>query len=64
MGIPCDLEGEGKHLKKGQSVFWRKGDLMVQVWKDQRLLRMISTINEATIVNTRQKEVLCCCPAQ
>ena len=25
-GIPCDLEGEGKCLKKGQSAFRRKGD--------------------------------------
>jgi len=40
-GIPCNLEGEGKHLKKGQSVFQRKGDIMVQVWKDKRLVRMI-----------------------
>jgi hypothetical protein len=30
-GIPHDLEGEDKHLKKGQSVFRRKGDVMVQV---------------------------------
>jgi hypothetical protein len=30
-GIPRDLEGEGKCLKKGQSAFWRKGNVMVQV---------------------------------
>jgi hypothetical protein len=54
--IPHDLEGEGKRLTKGQSAFWRKGDVMVQVWKDQRLVRMISMIHEATIVNTRQKD--------
>ena len=30
-GIPRDLEGEGKCLKKGQSAFCRKGDVMVQV---------------------------------
>jgi hypothetical protein len=29
-GIPCDLE-----LKKRQSVFQRKGDTIVQVWKDR-----------------------------
>jgi len=55
-GIPCDLEGDGKCLKKGQSVFQRKGDVMVQVWKDKRLARMISTIHEATIVNTGQRD--------
>jgi len=37
-GIPHDLEGEGKRLKKGQSAFRRKGDIMVQVWKDKRLV--------------------------
>ena len=36
-GISHDLEEEGKRLKKGQSAFWRKGDVMVQVWKDKRL---------------------------
>ena len=34
-GIPCDLEGEDKHLKKGKSAFWRNGDIMVQVRKDK-----------------------------
>jgi hypothetical protein len=34
-GNPCDLEGEGKHLKKEKSAFWRNGDVMVQVWKDK-----------------------------
>ena len=55
-GIPRDLEGEGKRLKKGQSAFWRKGDVMVQVWKGKRLVRMISTIHEATVVNTGRKD--------
>ena len=54
-GIPRDLEGEGKRLKKGESAFWRKGDVMVQVWRDKRLVR-ISTIHDATIVNTGRKE--------
>ena len=54
-GIPRDLE-DGKHLKKGQSAFRRKGDVMVQVWKDKRLVRMISTIHDATIVNTGRKD--------
>jgi hypothetical protein len=34
-GIARDLEGEGKCLKKGKSVFWRNGDVMVQVWNDR-----------------------------
>jgi len=55
-GIPHDLEGEGKRLKKGQSAFQRKGDLMVQAWRDKILARMISTIHEATVVNTGRKD--------
>jgi hypothetical protein len=54
--MSCDLEGEGKPLKKLQSAFWRKGDIMVLVWKDKRLVRMISTIHEATTVNTGRKD--------
>jgi len=34
-GIPCDLEGEGKHLKKDKSAFWRIGDVMVRVWNNR-----------------------------
>ena len=55
-GIPCDLEGEGKCSKRGQSAFRRKGDVMVQVWKDKRLVRIISTIHDAKIVNTGRKD--------
>ena len=34
-GIPRDLEGEGKCLKKGKSAFRTNGDVMVQVSKDK-----------------------------
>ena len=37
-GIPSDLEGEGKHLKKGQAVCQKNGDVSVCVWKDVRLV--------------------------
>ena len=55
-GIPRDPEGEGKCLNKGQSSFWRKGNVMVPVWKDKKLVRMISMIHDATIVNTGGKD--------
>jgi hypothetical protein len=32
-GIPHDLQEDGKRLKKGQTAFRRKGDVMVQVLK-------------------------------
>jgi len=54
--MPLDLEWEGKNFKKGQSVFRRKGDIMVQVWKDKKLVRMISTIHDTTTVNKGRKD--------
>jgi len=55
-GIPRDLEDDGKRLKRGQSAFRRKGDVMVQVWRDKRLVRMISTIHDTTVVSTGRKD--------
>jgi hypothetical protein len=55
-GITRDLEGEGKCLKKGQSAFRREGDVMVYVWKDKRLVQMISTTYDVTTVNTGKKD--------
>ena len=54
--IPIDLEREGRHLKKGQSAFRRKGDIMVQMWEDKRLARTISTIHGSTIANTKERQ--------
>jgi hypothetical protein len=55
-GSPHDLEVEGKCLWKGQSPFQRKDDIMMPVWKDKRLVWMISMIYDATIVNTGKKD--------
>jgi hypothetical protein len=51
-GIPKDLEKEAKELKRGQSSFRSKSDILVQVWKDKRLATMISTIHDSKHVNT------------
>jgi len=50
-GIPPYLEEAANHLKKGQSAFWRKGDIIVQRWKEKWLVQIISKILDATIVN-------------
>jgi hypothetical protein len=55
-GIPRDIEGEGMCLKKWQSAFQRKSDITMQVWRVKRLVQMIGTIHEVTIVNTGQKD--------
>jgi len=49
-GIPRDLEGEGKPLKKEKSGFWRNDDTMVQVWNDK------TCVNDAIIVNKGRKD--------
>jgi hypothetical protein len=36
-GIPRDLEGEGKRLKKEKSAFQRNGEVMVRVWNNDNL---------------------------
>jgi hypothetical protein len=43
-------------LKKGQSAFLRKGDIVIEVWKDERLVRLISMIHDTTFVNTGRKD--------
>jgi hypothetical protein len=55
-GISCDLEKEVRGMKEGESSFQRKGDIMVQVWKDKRAVPMISTILYSGMVNTRRKD--------
>jgi hypothetical protein len=41
-GLPSDLLREAKQLKKGESTFQRKNDILLQVWKDKREMGMIS----------------------
>jgi hypothetical protein len=46
-GLPSDLLGETKELKKDEPTFQRKNDILLQVWKDKREMRMISTTHKA-----------------
>jgi hypothetical protein len=43
-------------LKKGQSAFRRKGDIIVQVWEDKKLVQMISMSHGSTIVKPGRKD--------
>ena len=54
-GIPPDLEWEAHYLRTEQSVFWRKGDLIVQVWMDKDLTKR-STICDAKVVKAGRKD--------
>jgi hypothetical protein len=46
---------EAKALNKGQSSFRRKDVVLVQGWKDNRLMRMISIIHDSEHVHTGNK---------
>jgi hypothetical protein len=43
-------------LSTRQSAFCRKGDVIVQVGTDKRLVRLINVIHDATVVNTGRKD--------
>jgi hypothetical protein len=55
-GILYDPEEGIRDLRKEQSLFQREGDAVVEVWKDQKLMTMISMILEAKMVNTERKD--------
>ena len=55
-GIPKELEERTKYLRKGESSFVRKGQVLVQMWRDKRDMQVISTLHTASIVDTGKKD--------
>jgi hypothetical protein len=52
-GAPKELKDDvKKNLKKGKSVFSRKGQVLIQVWRDKRGVKLISTLHTAKIVES------------
>jgi len=49
-GLPACLKHA--NLKKGESMFRRQKDILLQCWQSKRTVRMISTIHSATIVES------------
>jgi hypothetical protein len=54
-GLPPSLKAKASRMKKGDTVFCRKGDVLLLVWKDKRDVRMISTIHDTSVSNTGKK---------
>jgi hypothetical protein len=52
-GLPPDLKEESKSLKSGDTTFRRKGDILLQFWRDIRVVNMISTIHNSSMVVNR-----------
>lgn len=54
-GVPNSLKVKESGLKKGEMLFQRKGNILVQLWKDKRIVRMITTIHDSKMVRTTKK---------
>ncbi|PNF13918.1 hypothetical protein B7P43_G09860 [Cryptotermes secundus] len=54
-GLPPDLKEECKPLKHGETTFRRKGDILLQSWKDTHVVNMISTIHNLSMVDVQRR---------
>ncbi|PNF22052.1 hypothetical protein B7P43_G09732 [Cryptotermes secundus] len=54
-GLPPDLKEECKSLKRGDTTFRRKGDILLQSWRDTRVVNMISTIHNSSMVDVQRR---------
>jgi hypothetical protein len=43
---PPEMKNESQSLKRGETTFRRKGEILLQSWRDTRVVNMISTIHE------------------
>ena len=59
-GFPPEMKNESQSLKRGKTTFRRKGEILLQSWRDTRVVNMISTIHDSTMVDVprRNEEVL------
>ena len=53
------MKNESQSLKRGETTFRRKGEILLQSWRDTRVVNMISTIHNSTMVDVprRNEEV-------
>jgi len=58
-GLPPEMKNESQSLKRGETTFRRKGEILLQSWRDNRVVNMISTIHDSTMVDVprRNEEV-------
>ncbi|PNF19822.1 hypothetical protein B7P43_G14053 [Cryptotermes secundus] len=54
-GLPPDLKEECKRLKRGDTAFRRKGDILLQSWRDTRVVNMVSTIHNSSMVDVQRR---------
>jgi hypothetical protein len=50
-GLPPDLKKDPKSLKRGDTTFRRKGDVLLQSWRDTHVVNTMSTIQNLNMVD-------------
>ena len=55
-GFPKTLRQEVEKLKKGDIAFRRKNTVIVMAWKDQRLVKMVSTFYDASMTDSGKQK--------
>jgi len=58
-GLPPEMKNKSQSLKRGETTFRRKGEILLQSWRDTHVVNMISTIHDSTMVDVprRNEEV-------
>jgi hypothetical protein len=54
-GVPKEMKENIKYLKKAESTYCRKGQVLVRVGQDKRGVKLISNQYTAMIVETEKK---------
>jgi len=54
-GLPPEIKNESQSLKRGETTFRQKGEILLQSWRDTRVVNMISTIHDSTMVDVPQR---------
>ncbi|PNF16810.1 hypothetical protein B7P43_G18018 [Cryptotermes secundus] len=54
-GLPPDLKEECKRLKRGDTALRRKGDILLQSWRDTHVVNMVSTVHNSSMVHVQRR---------
>ena len=55
-GLPNQLKLKSKNLQRGEMTFLQKGEMILLIWKDKRLVCMVATIHDASIAPTGKED--------
>ncbi|TEA37041.1 hypothetical protein DBR06_SOUSAS210197, partial [Sousa chinensis] len=55
-GLPNQLKLKSKNLQRGEMTFLQKGEVILLIWKDKRLVCMVATIHDASIAPTGKED--------